>query len=539
MTGRGLTILKRLPAHFEATRAGKQFETVADAGALDLDSQAVALGRIRRAHRSGEAEELVDVLRIGALHGITRAELAVAELRFATARRLAAQIAGTASPPADLDAAAEALLALWGIADHAPLLQEYALPGSPPAGASVARARLLAHAAVALGDDRLLDVLRQRILRISGIHSRGNATVPAVLEGAANCLDLQIASIAHSADRYLHSAIVHDRLKLTRPLPAPGSPPTETSAPFAPAKESLIVEENPLWRFETGTVARHHAERFSVARKGFERAILQVRVTGLEQKTVAPMVVNRDEGHGIGVARAVPAGATLVFAEEGRAQLDSSDVTSFAYAWKGACFAGDDPRSTDFVFDGPGVDPDRRAVIVRTFPDGALDADFVFPHAGDSIPMPGIALGETRFAVFVQQAHYSSLEPGSPPDLELVRPRTKVGFLDGSVFAADEGSTPPEAALVTLSWMERRAYAARVWIPMRFQRFVPGDVEGAEVKRRVGQALNRFRPAGVQLEVEYLDPRWVLGRGIALSEDSVEPAGPGSGTVLWSAPPDA
>jgi hypothetical protein len=27
-----------------------------------------------------------------------------------------------------------------------------------------------------------------------------------------------------------------------------------------------------------------------------------------------------------------------------------------------------------------------------------------------------------------------------------------------------------------------------------------------------------------------------MGRGIALSEESEEPAGPGGGTVLWSAP---
>jgi hypothetical protein len=536
MTGRAHTILSRFPAHLEATRAGKQLEVVADAGAADFDTQAVALGRIRRTHRIGEAEELVDVLRIGALHGITRSELALAEIRFTSARGLAAQLAGTGSPPADPDELAEVLLALWGISEPGPLLGRYAPGGSPPADSSTARERLLAHVAAALAQERLTDVFRQRIRRISGIHSRGNGTVQAVLEGAANCLDLQITSIAHSADRYLHSAEVRDRITLTRPVPIPGSPPGETSAPFATAQESLIIEENPQWRFETGTVERHHAELFNVVRKGFERAILQGRVSGQEVKTVGSMLVNRDEGHGVGFAQAVPPGTTLVFAEEGRALLDSSDVTSFAYAWKGACFAGDDLRPTDWVFDGLGVNPERRAIFVETFPTGALDSGFVFPHAGESIPMPGLAVGETRFAVFMQQAHYSSLDPGSPAQLFLVTPRTKVGFLDGSVFAPGIGEEGPPAGLVSLSWLERRAYMARVWIPMRFQKLIAADAEGVEVKRRVVQALNRFRPAGVQLEVEYLDPRWVMGRGIALNEDSDEPAGPGSGTVLWSAP---
>jgi hypothetical protein len=539
MTGRAQTILRRLPAHFEATRAGKQFEVVAEAGAVDFDSLAVALGRVRRAHRIGEAEELLDILRLAALHGITRSELALADIRFATARDFAEQLAETASPPSDLDALAEALIALWGIAEPAPRLGKYAQVNSPPADSTAARRRLLAHVVATLTRERLNDVIRSRILRISGIHARGNGTVRTILEGAANCLDLQIDSIAHSADRYLHIAAVRDRITLTRPVPVPGSPPTEASAPFAPAAESLIVEENPLWRFETGTVERHHAELFSVARKGFERAILQVRITGLETKTVGPMFVNRDEGHGVGFTQTVPPGSTLVFVEEGRAWLGSSDVTSQAYAWKGACFAGDDDRPTDWVFDGPGVDPERRAVFVEAFPPGALDSDFVFPHAGDSIPMPGIALGETRFAVFMQQAHYSHLDSGSPPRMDLVTPRTKVGFLDGSVFAAGSGEAPPPAALVSLSWLERRAYSALVWIPMRFQKFIPADAEGLEVKRRVVQALDRFRPAGVQLEVEYLDPRWVMGRGVAHDEDSDEPTGPGSGTVLWSAPEDA
>jgi hypothetical protein len=535
MTGRTQAILKRFPAHFEAARAGKQFETVVDAGAADLDTQSVAMGRIRRSHRIGEAEELIDVLRIGALHGVTLAELAIAQIRFASARRIAAELAEAAGDE-ERDELAAALTALWGIAEPQPLLEKYAPAGG--ADLAAARARLLLHAAVALTNERMIEIFRQRILRISSIHSRGNGTVRAILEGAANTLDLQIARTFHSADRFLHSAEVRDRIVLTRPVPAGGSPPVETAEPFAPANEFVIIEENPLERNERGEVKRHHTELFGLVRQGFGRAVLQVRVTGIEDKTVGPMVVNRDEGHGVGFAATVPPGIRLVFAEEGRVLLDSSDVTSFAYAWKGACFAGEDLRLSDAVFDGPEVDPEHRARFVETFPAGALDSEFVFPHAGESIPMPGIAVGETRFAFFVQQAHFSSVDTGSPPQLLYTTPRTKVGFLDGSVFAPAAGATGPDAALVSLSWLEHRAFMARVWIPMRFQKFVAGDPEGLEMKQRVLQSLNRFRPAGVQLEVEYIDPRWVMGRGIAAEEGSDQPAGPGGGTVLWSAPED-
>lgn len=537
MTGRSRAVLGRFPLHMEATRAGKQLEVVADAVSGDLDVQAVALGRIRRSHRIGEAEELLDVLRIAALHGIGFPELAIAESRFRRARQLGEDLTKAANPD-ERDTLAAALLGLWGIAEPGPLLPRYLEPGNPDL--NVARDRLLAHIAVTVTEDRRINVFRTRIVNIAGIHSRGNGTVRAILDGAANTLDLDLTAIRHSADRYLHSAFARDRITLTRPLipSPPGSPPTrEVSRPFTPAQESVIVEENPLRRYETGQVERRHAERFRVQRQGFERAVLQVRVTGKEALTVGPMVVNRDEGHGVGFSAPVPSGETLVFTEEGRVLLNSDDVTSFAFAWKGACFAGEDERKTDMVFEGPGAPANRpRARFAESFPAGALDSDFVFPHAGDNLPMPGIAVGETRFAVFVQQAHFSSVLPTSPPRLLRVVPRTKIGFLDNSVFAAAEGETGPGAALISLSWLERRAFMARVWIPMRFQSLIPDDAEGSEVKRRVVLALNRFRPAGVQLEVEYLDPRWVMGRGIALNEGSEQPEAPGTGTVLWAAP---
>ena len=51
--------------------------------------------------------------------------------------------------------------------------------------------------------------------------------------------------------------------------------------------------------------------------------------------------------------------------------------------------------------------------------------------------------------------------------------------------------------------------------------------------------MNRFRPAGVQVDVKFLDERWVLGRGVAISADGSSDdaiAGPGSGTELWTVP---
>ncbi len=91
---------------------------------------------------------------------------------------------------------------------------------------------------------------------------------------------------------------------------------------------------------------------------------------------------------------------------------------------------------------------------------------------------------------------------------------------------------------MSLAWHERSAFSVTVWIPKRFLALTPDDDEGRQTLQRVAFAMNRFRPAGVQVDVKFLDERWVLGRGVALSEDGSSDAiaGPGSGTELWAVP---
>jgi hypothetical protein len=493
VTGRTRQILSRFPAHMNAAAEGKRFSEVTDALASDLDVLSVALGRVRRSRRLLEAEEFRDLMRIGALHGIVSAELAILLSRFELANKSLGDAAGS-------DAAAEALLALWGLAQPAPRLPKFAN-----------RAAAVDAARQASTSKTVLDGVRTRIRNICAIHAVGNGTVGALLNGAANALDLDIQSVAHSVDRYLHTAQVQDRFRL---------------ADLAPAKEHLLVEENPLTPAQTGDIGRKNAELFSVLRRGFDRQTLEVKITGVESRTVGPMLVNRDEGHGVGYSGAVGNGATVDFTEEGRVLIDSSDVTSMAYAWKGACFADAAAiRPTDFAFD------DTRSVFAVSSPAGALSPDFVFPHAGDSLPMPGIGIGETRFAFFVQEAHFSKAT-------QRVAPRPAIGFVENSVFAPGPSTSKPFAATVRLAWEEHQAFRVNVWIPERFTGLTPDDPDGLDTLRRVEFAVERFRPAGVQVKALFLDDRWTLGRGLALSADNAdsEAVGPGTGTVLWSSP---
>lgn len=519
MSARWQKILDRFPTHLEAARPGKQLQAVAEPLAGPLDALSTAMARVRRAHRLSDAEELIDLLRTGALHGVTRAELAVAFRRFERGRELLEAAAGD-------DAAAVDLMRLWGLAEPGDGLERYAIDDPPDAAAT--RARLVGHARKALARDVLLDAIRARIGAIAAIHARGNGTVTAVARGAANAIDCDVESIGHSTDRYIHWARVRDRQRLSFPLLEEEG---ETDAIFEPAPEMLVIEENPLERVETPYEPRTHAETFQLIRRGFERVPLRVRIRGTADRTVGPMIVNRDEGHGLGYFGTVADGSTLEFTEEGRALLDGQDGTARAYAWKGACFADSVrlDRRRDFAFDAD------RSKLVEELPAGSLAASFVFPHAGDNLPPLGIETGTNRFAFFVQEGHYSRVL--ADDSIRRVEPRPAVGFLDQSVFGVEPGGERPTAAHVSLAWLERCAFRARIWIPRRFRRLTPDDPDGLATRQQVLDAVARFRPAGVRFDVDFLDPRWVLGRGVIYGEDEgvLEHEAPGMGMELSNA----
>ena len=371
--GRADSILGRFPAHFEALKPGKVLRSAVGALARDLDVQAAELAAIRRSHRLFDADVLSDLLLIAARHGIMASSLELLTMRFERARGLLKDLAAAADEAARDEAAAR-LLALWSLEGGEPKLALFADPnedGSPvdltgEAGAT-ATARLIAAATEASSRQAQNDAARTRIATTIRIAASGNGTVRALLSGAANALDLDIGPIKSSADRYLHASFAFDRLTLR----AEGA-----DGPIEPAvaREVIGLEENPLYRVETDAAPRKHAELFDQLRRGFERATLQIRVTGEGVRTVGPMVVNRDEGHGVGYAGSVPGGERLTFSEDGRVTLGEDDVTSSAFAWQGACFAdAATPHVNDYVFteeaDAPraaslcGCIPGRRAQL--------------------------------------------------------------------------------------------------------------------------------------------------------------------------------
>src|SRR6185436_16730163 len=193
MSGRTQAVLGRFPAHLEAARPGKQLERVVDALVAPLDLLSAELAAVRRAHRLAHADTVADVLRIGALHGISGDDLALLFRRAARTRELAAALdaAAAAGDAAARDEAVEALLALWGVPGGAPSLARFASPGAAPDLDEAARRMARAFRA-AVGFRETVEGARRRVEWISRLHAAGNGTVRAVLEAAASALDLEL-----------------------------------------------------------------------------------------------------------------------------------------------------------------------------------------------------------------------------------------------------------------------------------------------------------------------------------------------------------
>ncbi|HEU0012225.1 MAG TPA: hypothetical protein VFQ45_01005, partial [Longimicrobium sp.] len=196
MSGRAQAVLGRFPAHLDAPRAGKQLERVVEGLVAPLDLLSAELAAVRRSHRLPHADTLRDVLRIGALHGLSAGELALLFRRAERTRELAAALeAAVGDGDAEArDAAAGALRELWGIqpvpegvAPLAPFASPAATPDLDEAGRRAARAFR-----AAAGFRATVEGARRRVERVSRLHAAGNGTVRAVLEGAAAALDLEL-----------------------------------------------------------------------------------------------------------------------------------------------------------------------------------------------------------------------------------------------------------------------------------------------------------------------------------------------------------
>jgi hypothetical protein len=523
-TARTLTILRRFPRHLEVDDPGKLFTDVVNGLGGELDVKSVQLGRVRRSHALGDADEERDVFLLAGLHDLKTEDLDVTRLRLDALRAVETTLSDDSATPDDKTAAAAKLQDLLGLAPDA-------FPAWPTDGADPGPVE--ARIATSLGElvsyPSELDLLRGSVESVIELHRAGNGTVRALLGASATYLELALESIVDTDDLYWHVAECRDLMRVVRPEP-PGS--TVATTEVVPKTDLLALEENPLRRQDSDPVDRRNGDRFNVLRSGFETVPATVRVVGVGDRTVEPMVVNLDAGFGVVYTGSVPDGEELRFESDGRATLDGSSVARLCYTFTGGVFAdAGQTFKNDFVFADDTVEGQIATFAVTQPISDAFDPDAVFPHAEGLLDAAQLIVGESRWAFFVRAAHYG--RDAATTAEEFAVPIFYAGVFDASVFEPDTSVGSPGSGKVGFSWQEHEPFAARLWIPLRFSTL---DADGEiPVNERLRLLLDRHRPAGIHIYVEYADDRWTMPAGILRDEGSDEPLGTVIvGTALWA-----
>lgn len=489
MSARGLAVLERFPEHLGATDPGKLLGHVVTELADPLDLLTRQVGDVRKAHRLAEAPARLDLLRLVALHGLGDESLALLAIRL------------DALEAADTDDA-ELIGSLLSLPSET--IDE--LAAISPNTVSAAIARMRRHASRQAGE-------RALFTQLIGAMRIGNATPAALLHTTGAYLGLSVERIVHTAGRWWHLAVCRDGIRLEI------APPPPTMPDLTPVADIIGLEENPFRSADIAPAAKAHGQRFRILRGGLEDVDVSVRVIGIGSRSVRPMVVHLEAGMGLVYEGDVPDGQELRFAASGRVTLGASDVTGSAWSFSGGVFASASAElaSKDFVF-GPVPDNDPVAARICRFAvtapiADALDVISTLPHGDPSVGPHRLPLGESYWASFVRVGHFGAgiTQPAVP--------RTSAGRFEQAVFADASvpiGEAPPPAAEpcfeLGFDWDEREPFAIRMLLPRRFQQL--DDDAGTKLTQPLRLLLDRHRAAGVELRVEYADPRWTLGVGI-------------------------
>jgi hypothetical protein len=360
--------------------------------------------------------------------------------------------------------------------------------------------------------DASLALRRAVVTGAIGAHSVGNATPHALLAAAAAYLGFAVDSVIPTPGRWWTLAHCHDLLEQHQDL--------------------VALEENPFHHADLDPAPRPHGQRFRIVRGGLEDVDVTVRVLGTGARTVRPMVVDVLAGHGLAWEGSVPDGSELRFEATGQVTLDGDVVTGSAWEFHGAVFADARARlhEGDFVFTDPAAPHERDGHFVTTTPlADALDDTAAFPHGAATTGPLRLRLGQTHWAAFVRIDHTSTLVAGASA------PRNKHARFDHAVLAEANGIDGPTAGApsfrIGFAWEEREPFAMRILLPRRLM--AVDDDKGSKLREPLRQLLDRHRAAGVDVRVEYADPRWTVGAGVVRDTEDEAIGTVVAGTELW------
>jgi hypothetical protein len=473
LAGRSGKILARFPSFMRAPTPGKALAAVASALGGDLDEGERLAMRIQQAHRLQAAPEERDLEGLAATCDLHPADFALLDSLHAHHYfdgQLPALPPG-APPRSDLDTAQQA----YGL---------------------------------------FLDRLRSNIARAVAVLFEGCGTIWSLLEGSAILMDADrlpdntARAVQHLDDGLPHGGFVHRvaiQYHTWQATPSPGAP-TST-------KGWVYLVENPLADHSTDDTPRHQGETFRAHRGGFFDGQVTVQITGTGDRTVHPLVINETDHEGFYFADVVPDGQQLVFTTGGKATLNGTDVTARAVFLTGALVATGAARDSRFAptlrpAPAPDASPDDVADVVT--PAGGLDRAFPRPALTPpaSLPALDLRLGDSTWRFSVEEGAYD------------------LSAYDQAVYAFPVDQAPrmalPPSGKVQLTWKENTPFAVSVLVPADARSLeTAGLVQ--DLPSLVRGGLERYRTAGIRLDVSYFDQAWLLGHSVLTTVDNSPP----------------
>jgi len=336
-----------------------------------------------------------------------------------------------------------------------------------------------------------LDRLRDTVERMARLMLDGCGTIWALLEGTAILAggqtvfaDNKSPTIEHPDQDLTPGGFIH-RVAIRYQTFAEGDTEKLTT------KDGFIyLVENPLRDQETKDRERKHLGRLKVDRRGFFKVKTAAQVTGVKERCVKPLVINLSTESGVGFRGVVPEGKKLLISADGRGYLDGSEVTDQCFSVSGSFF----DNGTTF----------SSAHFVKTKPPGSLERNFPRPTIPpveqiDALELP---LGKSDLRFSVEEASFDA------------------SAFDESVFTMKR---PPAKTSVSiqLQWREREPFAVTMLIPADLQALESELLtEEEDLLKFIRAGLERFRAAGVKVNVEYFHEKWILGTSVIRDEDA-------------------
>ncbi len=352
------------------------------------------------------------------------------------------------------------------------------------------------------GYDAYVAALRSGVARVIAVLMEGCGTIWALLEGTAALIDADRLGAGGAADPRARQIETLDRDPLRGGFVHRLPVRHRVIEDDAPAQRDgyVYLVENPRTDRETDDAERRQRERFRVTRAGFFTEPVTIHVTGTADRTVLPMIINVRSHQGVGYSGVLTDGQRLTFTAGGTVLLDGVDVTAQSYWFEGAL-------ADDSIVDGTAA----RDQFVVARPPGALDRNLPRPALAPVSPLPGLELelGDTDWRFSVREGAFDAAS------------------FDEAVFVLPDDPAQlaalPPSARVQLAWREHEPFAVTVLVPAALASLEALLSDDLPTLVRAG--LERFRSAGVRLDVRYFDEDWILGRSVLEGLDA--PHGPG------------